>query len=193
MRLDLLTAIVGLFVVSACGSKAATTTTVTTVEPTSSVTVARSTTTVPPAVTTTTAGSSSSSSVPAGSGGSSSAFCDAARRQVTDLPKKFQVLVTGGGDTAGWLAYADEAQKNNDEIKRLVPAEIKDAYAILAQPSDGIVTAIRDAGGDIAAIRPNLIKITATARTPEFKTASAASATYLKTVCGLDVAAVLTN
>jgi hypothetical protein len=185
MRLGSVTIIVGLLVVSSCGSNGASVTSpsATTVVTTSSNAVSNPSTTAPAAV----------SSAPAGTAASSTAFCDAAKRQAAELPKRFQSLVTGGNDKAGWLAYADEAQKNNDEIKRLAPPELKSVYPTIAQPSDAIVQAIRDAGGDFTLIRPNLAKITAVARSAEFVAASATWSDYLKTVCGLDVAALLAN
>ena len=185
MRIRSVTVIVGLLVVSSCGSKGASVAapSATTVVTTTSNAVSNPSTTAPAAV----------SSAPAGTTASSTAFCDAAKRQAAELPKRFQALVTGGDDKAGWLAYADEAQKNNDEIGRLAPAELKSVYPTLAQPSDGIVKAIRDAGGDFTLIRPSLAKITAVARSAEFAAASATWSNYLKTVCGLDVAALLQN
>jgi len=132
--------------------------------------------------------SSSSSSAPASSGGNdSSAFCAAAKEQLDALPKQFQSLIQTRGQGAGWLAYADAAEKNNALIGRLAPSEIKADYSVLAQTPAAIIKVIRDSNGNITAIGAKIATATAASRTPQFTAAAGRWTAYLKDHCNLTI------
>jgi hypothetical protein len=134
-----------------------------------------------------TSNTSTSSETKAASGsGSSSEFCAAAKAQVEELPQKLQSLAASS-DSAAWLQYADDAEKNNQTLGRLAPAEIKGDYATLEQAPVAVIKAIRDANGNISQIRIGLTQITRISTSADFRAASGRWVAYLKDHCALTI------